>query len=78
MSVVATIRSDFYGECAQNPRLAEALSLLAEDLLAPMSERIEIVEAIARPAEALGVSVDPGLPELIVSDLGSDRVNLAL
>lgn len=23
MSVVATIRSDFYGECAQNPRLAE-------------------------------------------------------
>ena len=37
ISVVATIRSDLYGECAQNPRLAEALSS-SQILLAPMSE----------------------------------------
>lgn len=38
----------------------------------------EIIEAIIRPAEAVGVQIDSGLPELIISELGHERTNLAL
>ena len=76
MSVIATIRSDYYGMCAQHARFAEALSS-SQILLTPMTEE-EMLEAITRPAETLGIHIDSGLPELIVSELGHDSTNLAL
>jgi class 3 adenylate cyclase/energy-coupling factor transporter ATP-binding protein EcfA2 len=59
--VVIALRADFYGHCAVYPRLAAAL----EDhqaLVGPMSEE-ELRRAIERPAEHVGLLLEPGLVE---------------
>jgi WD40 repeat protein/class 3 adenylate cyclase len=65
--VVIALRADFYGHCAVYPRLAAAL----EDhqaLVGPMSEE-ELRRAIERPAEHVGLLLEPGLVEGILRDV---------
>src|SRR5439155_9952204 len=65
--VVIALRADFYGRCAEYPRLAAAL----EDhqaLVGPMSEE-ELRRAIERPAERAGLVLEPGLVEGILRDV---------
>ncbi|MFN2470887.1 MAG: PQQ-binding-like beta-propeller repeat protein [Gaiellaceae bacterium] len=65
--VVVCLRADFYGQCAEYPRLASAL----EDhqaLVGPMTEE-ELRRAIERPAELAGLLLEPGFVEAILRDL---------
>lgn len=66
--IVLGIRADFYGYCAAYPELIEALQT-AQVVLGPMSGA-EIRKAVTGPAEATGLSLDPGLVELMLDDLG--------
>jgi class 3 adenylate cyclase len=65
--VVVALRADFYGYCAAYPRLA---SLLEEHqaLIGPMTEE-ELRRAIDRPAEQVGLMLEPGLAEGILRDV---------
>jgi DNA-binding SARP family transcriptional activator/WD40 repeat protein len=65
--VVLSVRADFYGRCAAYPELSRLLG--ANHLLvAPMS-RDELRRAIERPAQRVGLSVEPELVEALLSDV---------
>ena len=67
--VVLGLRADFTGRCLELPPLAEVFThgLFA---LGPMTEP-ELREAVARPAARAGLTLEPGLTELLLRDLGS-------
>lgn len=67
-TVVLGIRSDAFGELAEQPALRDALE--HPILLAPMS-RAGAVAAIEKPAAQCGVTVEPGLATLMISDLAA-------
>lgn len=75
-AVVVTLRADFYAQCGQYPALR---ALLAEHqlYLGPMSAR-ELREAIEGPATAGGWTLEPGLVELILRDVGNEPGALPL
>jgi len=66
--VVLGIRTDFYQDCAGIPELG---TLLPDNqlLVGPMAEQ-DLRRAIIAPATAAGYTVEPGLTELLLSDLG--------
>jgi WD40 repeat protein len=66
--VVLGIRTDFYQDCAAIPELG---TLLPDNqlLVGPMAER-DLRRAVIAPATAAGYAVEPGLTELLLSDLG--------
>ncbi|MEU9608820.1 hypothetical protein [Streptomyces sp. NPDC048057] len=66
--VVLGLRSDFYTACVDHPWLRAALQT-RQVLLGPMAEA-ELREAIAFPAEAVGLRIESGLVELLLRDLG--------
>jgi WD40 repeat protein/DNA-binding SARP family transcriptional activator len=65
--VVIAVRADFYGRCAEYPELS---SLLGANhvLVGPMS-RDELCRAIERPAERVGLSVEPELVDALLVDV---------
>jgi WD40 repeat protein len=70
--VVAGIRADFYAACANYPRLRTAL----QDnplVIGPMSDT-ELKAAILYPARDVGLDLEAGLVELLLSDLGDPAV----
>ncbi|WP_308120607.1 nSTAND1 domain-containing NTPase [Streptomyces bambusae] len=69
--VVLGVRADFSGSCLGLPELA---SVFADGLfvLPPMTEA-ELREAITRPAELAGLTLEPGLVPLVLRDAGSSR-----
>ncbi|HEY6275227.1 MAG TPA: hypothetical protein VIX86_02740 [Streptosporangiaceae bacterium] len=66
--VVVSVRSDFYADCAA---IGELRRLLPDSqlMVGPLSEA-ELRAAITRPAAAAGCDVEPGLTELLLTDLG--------
>jgi WD40 repeat protein len=66
--VVLGLRADFYQDCANIADLAE---LLPDNqvVVGPLAEP-DLRRAISQPAAAVGVAVEPGLPELLLADLG--------
>ncbi|MFJ5534845.1 helix-turn-helix domain-containing protein [Streptomyces sp. NPDC093261] len=66
--VVLGLRADFSGRCLELPELAPVFTdgLFA---LPPMSVA-ELRESITRPAELAGVTLEPGLVPLLLSDAG--------
>jgi WD40 repeat protein len=66
--VVIGLRADFYGRCAEYPELREAVEQ-DQVLVGPMSTA-ELREAIERPAQAVGLELEPGLVELLLRDIG--------
>jgi len=66
--VVISVRADFYADCAE---VDELRPLLPDNqlMVGPLSEE-ELRLAIARPAADAGCAVEPGLTELMLSDLG--------
>ena len=76
LTVLITMRSGYYGECAKHPSFAEALSS-SHILLGAMSIE-ETLEAIVRPAESAGVTVDFDLPKVLIADAGDLDQNLVL
>jgi hypothetical protein len=75
-SVVVGIRADFYGRCADYPELAAVLQD-HQVLVGPMSAA-ELRQAIEGPATRAGLTLEPGLVETILDDLGDEPGRLPL
>ncbi|WP_165818437.1 ATP-binding protein [Frankia canadensis] len=69
--VVLGVRADFYGWCAAHPELVDALQR-GQVVVGPMTAA-EVRDAIVRPAETVGLAVEPGLVDLMVHDLGASE-----
>jgi WD40 repeat protein len=65
--VVLAVRADFYGRCAAYPELSRLLGA-NHVLVGPMS-RAELRRAIERPAQRVGLSIEPELVEALLSDV---------
>jgi DNA-binding SARP family transcriptional activator/WD40 repeat protein len=65
--VVLAVRADFYGRCAAYPELSRLLGA-NHVLVGPMS-RDELARAIERPAQRVGLSVEPELVEGLLRDV---------
>ncbi|WP_234375998.1 nSTAND1 domain-containing NTPase [Streptomyces sp. CB01201] len=74
-AVVVGLRADFCGRCLDHPHLVEVFThgLFA---LGPMSVT-QLRQAITGPAERAGLSLEPGLVELLLRDLGTDTATSA-
>ncbi|WP_171047991.1 NACHT and WD repeat domain-containing protein [Nocardia cyriacigeorgica] len=66
-SVVIALRADFYARCLDYPVLQDALEHRSH-LLGPM-RLDELATAIAGPAERAGLKLEPGLEELVITEL---------
>ena len=73
--VVPTIRADFYGHCADYPQLAARLS---DGLLVGSMAEGELRAATERPAALVGLSLEPGLADLILGDVAGEPGALPL
>ena len=68
--VVLTMRSEFLGDCAQFPGLAEALS--EAQYLIPRLSRAQREEAIRGPLDLFGICIDDALVQRLLNDAGDD------
>ncbi|MFG3437005.1 helix-turn-helix domain-containing protein [Nonomuraea sp. NPDC047897] len=66
--VVLGVRADFYGHCLAHPALVDALRD-GQLPLGPMSPS-ELRDVITGPARAAGLTLEPGLVEVLLRDLG--------
>ncbi|GAA3436054.1 AAA family ATPase [Kutzneria kofuensis] len=66
--VVLGVRADFYGRCLDYRELAEALQ--DRQMVLGAMTVAELREAVARPARAVGLQLESGLVDLMLSDLG--------
>jgi formylglycine-generating enzyme required for sulfatase activity/energy-coupling factor transporter ATP-binding protein EcfA2 len=76
VTVVLTLRADFYGDALLHRRLADALPK-AQVNLGPMT-REELGRAVTGPAEKLDLRFDPGLTGRLLDDVGEEPGNLPL
>jgi WD40 repeat protein/DNA-binding SARP family transcriptional activator len=65
--VVLAVRADFYGRCAAYPELSRLLG--ANHMLVGPMARDELRSAIERPAQRVGLSVEPELVDALVTDV---------
>lgn len=73
---IVTLRADRIDLPLAVPGLAERVRLGTE-IVAPLS-RDELERAVSRPAERVGLTVEPGLPQAIAADVGSQPAALPL
>jgi WD40 repeat protein/class 3 adenylate cyclase len=73
--VLPTIRADFFGRCAGYPELASRLR--DSVLVGPLSEE-ELRQVIERPAELVGLRLEPGLVDTVVGDIADEPGALPL
>ncbi|MBF6171644.1 ATP-binding protein [Nocardia blacklockiae] len=73
-SVIVAVRSDHLAECAQYPWLAHAIQHNSFTLN-PMT-RQELTSAIVGPPRTRGVTVDPGVVELLLTALETPRYSV--
>ncbi|AYM41824.1 WD40 repeat domain-containing protein [Mycobacteroides chelonae] len=66
--VIAGVRSDVLGRCVEFPELASALQSRCM-VLEPMTS-VELREAVVQPAAGAGLRIEPGLVDLILTDVG--------
>ncbi|HSJ51069.1 MAG TPA: BTAD domain-containing putative transcriptional regulator, partial [Actinomycetota bacterium] len=66
LSIVLTLRADFYGSPLAHPDFASAFAGAVMNVL-PMSER-ELNEAVHGPAERVGVEIQPALAAELIAD----------
>ncbi len=76
LRAVITMRHDFAHRAIEIPELAELLNLGSLYLAAPTAGAL--AQMVKRPAELAALEFDDGLPEQILSDMGSDAGALAL
>lgn len=74
--VVITMRSDFIGDCARFPGLAEAVN--AGLYLTPRLTREQLREAIAEPPLVTDCEIEPALVARLLADVGDDPDQLPL
>ena len=68
--VLITMRSDFIGDCAYFHGLPEAVS--ATQYLVPNLTRSQLEEAIRKPIEKAGGTIEPELVERLINDSGDE------
>jgi tetratricopeptide (TPR) repeat protein/energy-coupling factor transporter ATP-binding protein EcfA2 len=68
--VLITMRSDFIGDCANFHGLPEAVS--ATQYLVPNLTRSQLEEAIRKPVEKAGGTIEPELVERLLNDCGDE------
>ncbi|WP_188196101.1 WD40 repeat domain-containing protein [Nonomuraea sp. SYSU D8015] len=66
--VVIGVRADFFGRCAEYPELAQTVS--RHTVVVGSMAAGEVRDAIVRPAARAGLTLEPGLAELLLTDLG--------
>jgi WD40 repeat protein/class 3 adenylate cyclase len=74
--VVAAVRADFYGRCAEYPALARLFGA-THVLVGPMDER-ELRRAIELPARRAGLRVEPPLVDALVGEVAEEPGGLPL
>lgn len=74
--VVITMRSDFFGECAQFQGLPELIN--AGQFLVPRLNREQQRNAITNPARVFGSTVDPRLENHILNEMRNDPDQLSI
>ncbi len=74
--VIVTMRHDFVHRAIEIPELAALLNMASFNLAAPMTGAL--AQMIKRPAELAALEFEDGLPEQILSDMGSAAGALAL
>jgi hypothetical protein len=77
LTLVLTLRADFFSYILNYPPFGEALRQHPPQLLSPMN-REEMRLAIERPAEKTGVKLEEGLTERILDDVKQEPGNLPL
>jgi len=68
--VTITMRSDYLGDCAEIPGLAEAVN--KGEYLIPRLQRDQKQDAIVRPIEVGGAKIAPLLVQRLLNDVGDD------
>jgi hypothetical protein len=68
--IIASIRSDFIGDCARFNGLAEAVS--RSQFLVPDMTRDQREDVIRRPVQLAGGQIDPGLVQRALNDSNDD------
>jgi formylglycine-generating enzyme required for sulfatase activity/KaiC/GvpD/RAD55 family RecA-like ATPase len=76
LSVVLTLRGDFYGHALAQRPLADRLQDAVVNL-GPMTQE-ELRRAVVKPAEKVGLTYQPGLDNRILDDVGDEPGNLPL
>ncbi|MFB3094422.1 MAG: toll/interleukin-1 receptor domain-containing protein, partial [Candidatus Acidiferrales bacterium] len=76
LSVVLTLRGDFFGHALSYRRLSDRLQDTVVNL-GPMT-RQELERAVERPAQEVGLAFEPGLTKRVVEDVGEEPGNLPL
>lgn len=76
LTLVLTLRGDFYGRVLEDRALADRLQGAVVNL-GPM-EREELRQAIESPAQQVGLAFEPGLVHRILDDVGKEPGNLPL
>ncbi|MBL8132658.1 MAG: protein kinase [Anaerolineae bacterium] len=74
--VVITLRADFYDRPLMNPLASELISRRTE-VIVPLKAS-ELSEAVAEPARRLGVELEPGLENAIISEVKDHPTALPL
>ena len=77
LSVVFTLRADFYGYVLSNRPFRDALQRYPSQLISSMN-REELQAAIEQPAEKMGVKLEAGLAARILDGVGKEPGNLPL
>ena len=76
LRVIITLRADFTDRPLQYVDFGELVRQRTEFVLPLTPDEME--EAIIKPAERVGLTIEPGLPETIVQDLGAQPGTLPL
>ena len=76
VTVVVTIRSDYYGHFAAHKELADLLA--ANQVLVGAMSEDELSRAIELPAQRAGLKLEPGLAEAMVADVAGEPGALPL
>ncbi|MBI5032479.1 MAG: helix-turn-helix domain-containing protein [Chloroflexi bacterium] len=69
IAIVLALRADFYSHCAQYPQLRQAIAA-QQEYIGQMT-REELRRAIEEPAKRGGWEFEPGLVDLMLSDVGA-------
>ncbi|GAA6616709.1 tetratricopeptide repeat protein [Scytonema sp. NUACC26] len=77
LTLVFTLRADFYGFVLAYRPLRDALQQFAPQLLSAMN-RDELRRAIEQPAQKIEVQLEPQLSQRILEDVGNEPGNLPL